>query len=60
VDRLWVCEPNVDGDVFEADGDGEEGKGGVRVEMGRPGRTMANVRGVIRNAERRVSELCAW
>ena len=28
VDRLWVCEPDIDGDVFEADSDWEGGKGG--------------------------------
>jgi hypothetical protein len=31
----------------------------VGVEMARVGRTMANVRGVVRDAEGRVSELCA-
>jgi len=31
----------------------------VGVEIGQAGRTMANVRGVIRNANGRVSELCA-
>lgn len=49
VDRLWVCEPDVDGDVFEADGYREEGEGGGGDWTGR--RTMANVRGVIRNAD---------